>query len=74
MVNFEQPRSLCGPNQPRMDNDISDYERLCDEELAAADRAEGKDARIEHLEQAYRFAKEASTERAARMGSAHLSA
>ena len=57
-----------------MINDISDYERLCDEELAAADQAECKDARIEHLEQAFRFAKKASTERAARVASAHLSA
>jgi hypothetical protein len=57
-----------------MDNDISDYERLCDEELAAADQAEGKYARIERLGQAYRFAKKASTERAARVGRAHLSA
>jgi hypothetical protein len=57
-----------------MDNDISDYERLCDEELAAADRAERKDARIEHLEQAFLFAKKASTERAARVASAHLTA
>jgi LPS O-antigen subunit length determinant protein (WzzB/FepE family) len=57
-----------------MDNDISDYERLCDEELAAADLAERQDVRIEHLEQAFRFAKKASTERAARVVSAHLSA
>jgi hypothetical protein len=53
-----------------MINDISDYERLCDEELAAAE----KDARIEHLEQDFRFAKKASTERAARVASAHLTA
>jgi hypothetical protein len=57
-----------------MDNDISDYERLCDEELAAADQAERQDVRIEHLEQAFRFAKKASTERAACVVSAHLSA
>jgi len=50
-----------------MINDISDYERLCDEQLAAADLALSKDARIEHLEQAFRFAKKASTERAARV-------
>jgi hypothetical protein len=55
-----------------MDNDISDYERLCDDELAAADLAESKDARIEHLERAFRFAKKASTERAARVVSGHL--
>jgi hypothetical protein len=57
-----------------MNNDISDYERFCDEELAAADLAESKDARIAHLEQAFRFAKKASTERAALVVSAHLSA
>lgn len=56
-----------------MANEISDYEHLCDEELAAADQAECKDARIEHLEQAFRFAKKASTERAARIVSAHVS-
>jgi len=74
MVNFEQPHSFSGPNRPRMNNDISDYERLCDEELAAADQAECKDARIEHLEQAFRFAKKAFTEREARVVSARLSA
>jgi len=57
-----------------MINDISEYERLCDEELAAADHAKCKDARIEHLEQAFRFAMKASTERADRVVSAHLSA
>jgi hypothetical protein len=57
-----------------MDNVISDYEHLCDEELAAADQAEGKDARIEHLEQAYRLARKASVERAARAASAYLNA
>ncbi len=77
MVNFEQPHSLLGPNRHRMNNDISDYERLCDEELAAADLADladRKDARIAHLEQAFRFAKKASTERAALVVSAHASA
>jgi hypothetical protein len=74
MVNFEQPHLLPGPNRRRMDNDISDYERLCDEELAAADQAECKDARIGHLEQAFRFAKKASTKRAAHVASADLSA
>ncbi len=74
MVNFEQPHSLLGPNRHRMNNDISDYERLCDEELAAADLADSKDARIAHLEQAFRFAKKASTERAALVVSAHASA
>lgn len=59
MVNFDQPHSLLGPNRHRMNNDISDYERLCDEELAAADLADSKDARIAHLEQAFRFAKKA---------------
>jgi len=57
-----------------MINDISEYERLCDEELAAADHAKCKDARIEHLEQAFRFAMKASTERADRVVSTHLSA
>jgi hypothetical protein len=33
---------------------------LCDEELAAADRTNNKDAQIEHLEQAFRFAQKAS--------------
>ena len=55
-----------------MINDISDYGRLCDEELVAADLAESKDARIEHLEHAFRFAKKASTERAAHVVSIHL--
>jgi hypothetical protein len=57
-----------------MNNDISDNERLCDEELVAADLADSKDARIAHLEQAFRFAKKASTERAALVVSARLSA
>jgi len=74
MVNLEQPHSFSGPNGRGMINDISDYERLCDDELAAADGAENKDVRIEHLEQAFRFAKKASTERAARVVSAPLSA
>lgn len=74
MVNFEQPHSLLGPNGHRMNKDIFDYERLCDEELAAADLAESKDARIEHLEHAFRFAKKASTERGALVVSAQPSA
>ena len=57
-----------------MINEISDYERLCDKELAAADQAECNDARIEHLEQAFRFAMKASNERAARGVSAHVGA
>ena len=56
-----------------MDNDISEYERLCDDELAAADLTESKDTRIEHLERAFRFAKKASAERAARVVSGDLS-
>jgi hypothetical protein len=74
LVNFEQPLLFTATIGLRMTNDISDYERLCDEELASADQAESKDARIEHLERAFRFAMEASTERAARVVSAHLSA
>ena len=38
------------------------YERLCDEQLAAAEGAMTKDGRIAHLEQAYRFAREALKE------------
>jgi len=45
-----------------MGNSTVDYGRLCDEELAAADVADGKDARIKHLEQAFRFAQQASKE------------
>ena len=73
MVNFEQRLFSDAASDLRMANEISDYEHLCDEELAAADQAECKDARIEHLEQAFRFAKKASTERAARIVSAHVS-
>jgi len=54
-----------------MNNGTCDYERLCelcDEELAAADQAEGKDARMEHLEQAFRFAQRASRERGGSLG------
>src|SRR6476620_1360341 len=40
MVNFEQPHSFTVPNRPRVENDLSDYERLCDEELAGADQSE----------------------------------
>ena len=46
-----------------MIDEICDYGRLCelcDEHLAAADLAKGKDARIEHLENAFRFAQKAS--------------
>jgi hypothetical protein len=49
-----------------MNNDTLEYGRLCglcDEELAAADEADSKDALIKHLEQAFRFAQEASKER-----------
>jgi hypothetical protein len=56
-----------------MINDVSDYGRLCDEALAAADLAESNDARIERLERAFRFANKASTERAARDVSKQLS-
>jgi hypothetical protein len=73
LVNFEQPPSFNDTIGRGMINDISDYGRLCDEELAAADVAKSKDARIKHLEQAFRFAKKASTERAARVVSTRLS-
>lgn len=42
-----------------MNNADWNYARLCDEELAAADMAPTKDARIAHLEQAFRFAQRA---------------
>jgi len=74
LVNFEHSPTLNATIGHRMINDISDYERLCDEELAAADQATCKDARIEHLEQAFLFAKKASTERVARVVSAHVNA
>jgi len=72
LVNFEQPPSFNTPIARRMINDISDYERLCDAELVAAGLAECKDSRIDHLEQAFRFAKKASTEKAAHLVSAQL--
>jgi hypothetical protein len=74
LVNFEQPPSFNTSIGRRMINDISDYGRRCDEELAAADLAESKAARIENLEQAFRFAKKASPKRAAHVVSPHLSA
>jgi hypothetical protein len=74
LVNFEQSLTVQRHYGHRMIDDISDYERLCDEELAAADQATCKDALIEHLEQAFRFAKKASTERVARVVSARVSA
>jgi len=46
-----------------MASEPTEYERLChlcDEELAAANRMKNNDARIEHLEQAFRFAQKAS--------------
>ena len=52
-----------------MNHDSAGYDRLCelcDDELAAADQADSNDARIEHLEQAFRFAQRASKEGAAR--------
>jgi hypothetical protein len=55
-----------------MIDDISGYARLCqlcDDELAAADEAEGNDARIEHLEQAFRFAQRASRKMGGTVGS-----
>jgi len=54
-----------------MTNEISDYERLCglcDEELAAAEQAESKADRIEHLEHAFRFAQKASREKGGSLG------
>jgi hypothetical protein len=50
-----------------MASEPTEYERLChlcDEELAAANRTKNNDARIEHLEQAFRFAQRASERRA----------
>ena len=49
-----------------MSNDLLNYLQLCglcDQELAAADQADGKRALIEHLEQALRFAQRASARR-----------
>jgi len=54
-----------------MIDDLCDYERLCelcDEELAAADNAESREARIEHLEHAFRFAQKASFEKGGSFG------
>jgi hypothetical protein len=51
--------------------DDSDYARLCelcDEKLAAATDAETKDARIKHLEQAFRFAQRASRKKGGTLG------
>jgi len=74
MVNFEQPPLFTATIGHWMTNDTCDYERLCDEELTAADQATCKDARIEHLERAFRFAKRASGERVDRVVSAHVRA
>jgi hypothetical protein len=55
-----------------MHDDTCEYERLCelcDEQLAAADEAQSKDARLGHLEQAFRFAQKASRERGGSLGS-----
>jgi len=43
--------------------DESRYARLCEEQLAAADIAATKDARIAHLEQAFLFAQRAAKAR-----------
>jgi len=55
-----------------MPNDISDYARLCelcDDELEAAREAESDEARIGHLEQAFRFANRASRTKGGTLGS-----
>ena len=56
MVNFEQPPLFTATIGHWMTDDTCDYERLCDEELAAADQATCKDPRIEHLEKHQRNA------------------
>lgn len=71
MVNFEQPPRICASIRRRMIDDISGYTRLCelcDEELAAATDAETNDARIGHLEQAFRLAQRASKKEGGTLG------
>jgi hypothetical protein len=63
MFNFEQRDRRSAMYHRVVESLDWSYERLCDEELAAAELAATKDARIAHLEQAFRFAQRAVTSR-----------